>query len=176
MTSGRPGLSPVGTCPCVSNRPRRTRPDLLSDPLGSSHVVRTTGRAGVVLYVELRFTVQTYVRQRLLRRQPCRALGPVQNTHRDHTLPSRALTKKSQDSSHPSKASLSPDFTIVYIPSCGSPARALDPPGTPRREFRFPRHVPDIIRDITGQFPFMSSSMYSVRRSEPSCGCHRDRS
>ena len=164
VASGRPGLSPVGTSPCVSNRPRRTRTDLLSDPLGSSHVVRTTDRAGVVLHVELRFTVQTHIRQRLLRRQPCRALGPVQNTHRDHTPPSRALTKKSQDSSHRSKAPLSGGFVTVYIPPCNPPARTLDPPRAPREGPALHAEHPHTIRDETGQFLGMSVRIGSVRR------------
>ena len=58
---------------------------LLANPLGSSYVVRTTDRAGVMLDVELRLAVQTDVGERFRGRQPCRAFGPIQDTHRDHT-------------------------------------------------------------------------------------------
>ena len=104
MASGRPRLSPAGRgsydrsyrCTGISptgstksgndhNRPYHGPAGLLANPLGSSYVVRTTDRAGVMLDVELRLAVQTDVGERFRGRQPCRAFGPIQDTHRDHT-------------------------------------------------------------------------------------------
>jgi hypothetical protein len=164
VASGRPGLSPADGSPRVSNRTQRTPADLLADPLGSSHVVRTTDRAGVVLHVQLRFTVQTHVRQRLRRRQPCRAFGPVQDTHRDHTRPSRALTKKSPDSSHPLMAALSIGFATVYIPSHDPFDTGVRPATIPREPSPTPLRIsvyhPECNRTVSGYV----SSTHKVRR------------
>ena len=132
--SGRPRLSPADrssygrsyrctgispTCSTKSgndhNRPYHGPAGLLANPLGSSYVVRTTDRAGVMLDVELRLAVQTDVGERFRGRQPCRAFGPIQDTHRDHTHRWCALTKKSQDSLHPPRPPIAGDFDILYI-------------------------------------------------------------
>ena len=170
-TSGRPWLSPAGRdsygrlyrCTGISptgstksgndhNRPYHGPAGLLANPLGSSYVVRTTDRAGVMLDVELRLAVQTDVGERFRGRQPCRAFGPIQDTHRDHTHRWCALTKKSQDSLHPPRPPIAGDFDILYILFRFGSERLF---AAPRDRSRPPirRYIPDPTTPCRGREP-----------------------